>query len=69
MEIGAVVAVVGLIPEIPGQNARITGKRTYNALDVFFKPRILGRVSKNLRSGSLHPTGIVHTRNGRMLRT
>src|ERR1700739_3171283 len=68
VEIRAVVAVVGLIPEIPGEDAWVVGEGTYDALSVILKLRILGRVSKNLRAGSLNPAGVVHTRPGWMLR-
>src|ERR1700758_5520280 len=68
MEVGGIVAVVGLVPEIPGQNAWVAGEGAYDSLDVSLEFWILSRVGKNLRSGSLHPAGVVHACNRWMLR-
>ena len=42
--ISAAVAVVGFIPQIPGQYPRIIGERPHHALHILFESRILRRI-------------------------
>jgi len=63
------IPVIGLIPEVPGENALVVGKGSDDSFDVILKARSLGRIGEDLGSRRLHPAGVVHTRDGRMLRT
>ena len=67
--VGAVVAVVGLIPKIPRKNPRIVGECAHHALHVAPKPRILRRVFENRSAGRLHPARVVYARNRWVLRS
>src|SRR5579872_264658 len=58
-----------LIPQVPPEDALIAGECLHHTLDVFFQPGILLRVGQRQCSRTLHPTGIMDSRNGRMLRT
>ena len=53
--IGEVGAVVGLVPEVPGEDARIVGEGGDDALDVGLETWILRRVSERGAAGALHP--------------
>src|ERR1019366_6173748 len=54
---------------VPSQNARVVGKRTDHSLHISLQVRVLGGIFQSRRSRALHPSRIVYTRDGRMLRT
>ena len=67
LSVGAVIAIVRLIPHVPGQNARIKSECAHHSLDVALQARELRWVGKNLRARRLHPAGVMHAGDGRML--
>ena len=62
-----VVGVVGLVPEIPGEDAGVVGEGGDDADDVVAELRLDGGVEKTSVAGALHPAGIVDAGDGRML--
>src|ERR1035437_2838455 len=67
--VGAVVAVVGLVPEVPGENAGIISKSADDAFDIAFEARELRGVGEEFSAWRLNPAGVVDAGDGRMLRT
>ncbi len=56
------VHVVGLVPDVPAEHARVLAEGGDNARHVGLEPRILLRILQRLRAGSLQPAGVVHAR-------
>ena len=56
------VHVVGLVPDVPAEHARVLAEGADDARDVRLEPRILLRILQRLRAGSLQPAGVVHAR-------
>src|SRR5580698_2056395 len=63
------IAVVRLVPHVPCKNARVVGECAHHAFDVTFEARILRWVGENFSARRLHPAGVVHAGNRRMLRS
>ena len=53
---GVGVDVVGLIPEIPAEDARVVGEGGDDAFDVGFEARVLGGIGESGAAGALHPS-------------
>ena len=68
LSVGVGVAIVGLVPEVPGEDAGIVGECADDALDVALEARILRWIGEDFSARSLHPAGVVDAGNGRMLR-
>ncbi len=58
----------GFVPNIPPEDAIIFGKSANHPLHVGLQAGHLRAIRQCFRAGTLHPSGIVHTRNRRMLR-
>src|SRR5579884_1852167 len=67
--IRTVVAIVWLVPQVPGENAVVLTKCANYPLHIHLQTRILRLVRQRLVSRTLYPSGIVYARNWRMLRT
>src|SRR5580700_4150799 len=61
--------VVWLIPDIPAQNAVVLGESADNASYIRLQLGLYSRIMQAGLARALHPTGIVDSRNGRVLRT
>ena len=66
--VAASVVSTWLVPKVPGEDAVVFGKRSDDALDVGSQARNLCGVRQRRGAGTLHPTGVVHAGNRRMLR-
>ena len=66
---GGVVAVVGLVPDVPAEDAVVVGEGSDDAFDVGFELRLVGGVGEFFGTGTLDPAGVVDAGNGRVLGT
>jgi hypothetical protein len=64
----AASGVIGFVPYVPAEDAIIIGEGSYNTLHIGFKARNLIRVGEGFGTGALHPAGVMHAGNGRVLR-
>ena len=64
----AVVGVVGLVPEVPGEDAGVVGEGADDAGDVGAELGFDGGICEAGEAGALDPAGVVHAGDGRMLR-
>jgi hypothetical protein len=67
-ELLARLAIVRLVPDIPAEDALVFAERADHALHVDLELRVVSGVGETRAAGALHPAGVVHAGNGRMLR-
>jgi hypothetical protein len=60
--------IVGLVPDVPCEHARIVGEGTDDAFDVGLELGFGGGVGEFFSAGTLHPAGVMHAGDGRVLR-
>src|SRR6185437_911894 len=68
LAVGGVVGVVGLVPEVPGEDARVVGERSDHSLHISLQARILRGVGERGSAGALRPSGVVDAGYRWMLR-
>ena len=64
----AAAFVVGLVPEVPAEDAVVSCEGADDAFDVGLELRFVGAVFEFSGTGTLHPAGVVDAGDGRMLR-
>lgn len=64
-----VARVVGLVPEVPSDHAVVVFKVTHDAAHILLELVELDWIVDNIVTGGLHPLRVMHTRDGRRLRT
>src|ERR1700740_1317224 len=69
LSVGRAIGVVRFVPHVPRENALVAGEGADYPLNVDFQARILRRIQEDGLPRSLHPPRVVHTGNGRTLRT
>src|SRR6202140_5974471 len=61
--------IVGLIPQVPTQNAIIIAELTQHSRDIVVQNAAITAVTEVLSTRALHPPGVGHSRSWRTLRT
>ena len=67
LSVAVIIGIVGFVPGVPGQNARVILECTNNALYVGFQPGVLRYIREGIGPRTLHPAGIVVARCGFVL--
>src|SRR6266536_4982901 len=61
MAVAALVRIIRLVPDIPGEDTLIASQCAHDAFNISFEPRIFARILQRLAAGALYPTGVMHS--------
>src|SRR6266540_5262065 len=61
MAVAALVRIIRLVPDIPGEDTLIASQCAHDAFNISFEPRMLARILQRLAAGALYPTGVMHS--------
>ena len=65
---GVASLIVGLVPDVPAEDAVVVGEGADDAGDVGLELGLVGGVEQALLAGALDPAGVVDAGDGRVLR-